>query len=118
MVYLSKTQNYINMNSKTHKLDLIVQNPRLRDSIEKRLANLGISRIELVEEGKLYGLKLDESKLSRYFSGKKEKIPTQREILWMAYRYGIKVSLEIKVENFTPESEKEFIKFAKMFSNE
>lgn len=87
---------------KQHK-DIIRCNNDIKEYVQLRMAELGLSVADLCTEAEKYKVKLNKFSYSKWINsdGYTEGTPTQFQILWICHRLGITLKLEIeKEENY------------------
>lgn len=85
-----------------HK-DVIRCDQDIKDYIVIRMHELKLSLSDVCAEAKAFKVTLHKSCLSRWLTSKGQgaNIPTQRTILWLCHRLGIKLTLKIElIEDF------------------
>lgn len=86
------------------KKSIIKDSSNIRAVLKKRLAELGLSNVQVAIEAERFGQKnVNSETLSRYFKGNSLNSLTEESIVYLVYRYGIPIKLVIgqpvKVEN-------------------
>lgn len=69
----------------------------LREAIQKRIRELGLSFTRICEDAQEKGYKLSISALSRYFKDSDKNKLSEEDIIWLSYRYCIFTYLSIGV---------------------
>ncbi len=78
-------------------VDIVKQSEALRRHLRDRLEELKVTYQNIIDESKKYKMSITKSNLSIYFNRSENKgILTQRQIIWMCFRYGITIFLTIE----------------------
>jgi hypothetical protein len=67
---------------------------KLRTLLQKRWKELGFRPSDIIRDANERGLKLHAAQMSRYIKGEKGG-PSDNDIMWLAYRWGIPVRMNI-----------------------
>ncbi len=96
--------------------DIIKESLVLKDILKKRIKELNLTYNQIAKESKKYNIGLTKEKLSVYFAKNDiNNFPTQRQLIWLCFRYGIIVKLCIISEKFDDKiCQKRTKKFFKM----
>lgn len=78
------------------KKDIIKNSMHIREALRKRFDELDLGYKDVVEEAKAWGIKnVKPDTISRYFNNFHRGSLTQEAIMFMCYRWGIFVSLNV-----------------------
>lgn len=88
-------------NSMTDHKDVIRCNQDIKDFVELRMTEAGITINDLCKEAnEIFMLKLTPSNFSRWINADRyiKGFPTQKQILWICHRLGITLTLKIELD--------------------
>lgn len=74
---------------------LVKSSTLIRNQLQKRIEELGISLTNIAADAEKHGRKISISSLSRYFKNSKVNNLPEESIIFLCYRYGIFVTLHI-----------------------
>jgi len=87
-------------NKRQKRIDIIVSSKSVRNAIIKRRKELDLTYDQIIADAKEAGISgLTRSSLSHYFNNETPVVgyPTQRHVLFMCFRYGIIVGMEVEI---------------------
>lgn len=73
----------------------LVKHPLLREKILERLRELEFSQSFIVNDASERGMKIASDRLSRYLNNKEGGMITEDQLIWLATRLGIDVSVNL-----------------------
>lgn len=76
---------------------IIQSNSHLRESIKKRLDEIGLTLSEIRADADSHGVKMSLPSISRYLNNSDKITLSEQQIIWLGYRYGIFTTLHIGV---------------------
>lgn len=90
---------------------IIKTSTKIRESLYARFAELALSYSDIIDDALEKGRKIDKASLSRYLAPVEKNLKgvqvdgglSQENILWLAIRYGIKISLQVVPEPYEKE---------------
>lgn len=69
----------------------------IRKHLRSRFVELNISNDKVAADARLHGIKLHKQQLSKYFNNKPEGFPSDETLIFLCFRYGIDVHLNVKL---------------------
>jgi len=80
------------------QIDIVKSSIIIKKALQKRFEELNLSYNMIVKESNKYDIKLTKHKLSVYFNHTsiQSGYPSQGQIIWLCFRYGIDLNLIIK----------------------
>ena len=82
-----------------NKQNIIKDSEKIRVLLRKKFNNLNLSYNVVCETAKENGQYVSPDKLSKYFNKDERGGLTEENIIWLCYRYGIMVFVEVKEMN-------------------
>lgn len=77
------------------KKSIIKQSSKIKEALKKRFSELGMTYTQIAEEAETWGVKVKVETLSRYFNGQHRSSLTEEGIVFLCYRWGIPISLNV-----------------------
>ena len=75
----------------------LVKHPQLREKILERLKELEFTQSFIVNDASERGMKIASDRLSRYLNNKEGGMITEDQLIWLATRLGIDVSVNLGI---------------------
>ena len=88
------------------KVDVILYSPEIKRYLRLRLSELNLKMADVVKDAANRGMgAITKEKLSRYFRNENpiRGFPTQLDVLWLCTRYGISVTVNVKLAPYNEE---------------
>lgn len=87
------------------KVDILLSSQTLKQLLRDRIKSLNLTMTDVVQESKEHISGITKSNLSLYFNNKNpiRGFPTQKHILYLCIRYGIKISIIFTKEKYIEE---------------
>ena len=88
------------------KVDIVLYSPIVKKCIKKRFEELDLKATDVIKDAITQGMTtLTKEKLSRYLNNDVpiKGFPTQRDILWLATRYSIRIKLVVDYGSYDPD---------------
>jgi len=78
-------------------MSIVKESDKLRKALKERWDKLELKQKDVVKDAMERNFKIPGEALSRYMSGKQKGSLSEGQIIWLAYRYGIFVMLQVGI---------------------